>query len=292
MHTIVLRSFLEVARQEGFSAAARTLHMTQPTISMQIGRLEESLGVRLFDRKGRKAALTPAGRHLLRYVEDVLRAAGDLESAAEDFCGLQAGVLDIGTTDVASIYVLPRAYRRFLSAYPAVDLSVAIDGSTPLMQALREGRIELAICSLPVDGEEIDVTVIDRDRLLVILPRRHPLAGRKRIRLEALSDTPMITFKANSVTRREVDRVFVSRNLSPEVAMEISSPEAIKKLVEVGLGFAVLPERSVRAEIRDGRLASPSLIGIRLERKIGVVRMKGRYLSPATRAFLEILGKV
>ncbi|MBN1825042.1 MAG: LysR family transcriptional regulator [Candidatus Eisenbacteria bacterium] len=284
-----LRAFLAVAREGGFSAAARALHLTQPTISMQIRRLEQELGERLFERTGKRARPTPAGFHLIGRAEEVVRAAENLADAARDLREVHGGDLQIGTTDVASIYVLPRAYRTFLGRHPSVNLSVTVDGTLPLLQSLRAGRIELAVATLPVSGDDLESTVVERDRLLPILPRRHPLAGRKRIRPEELAETPMITFKENSVTRREVDRAFGAAGVRPRVAMEISSPEAIKKLVEVGLGFAVLPERSVRAEIHAGRLASPVLTGLRLERRIGVIRPRGRYLSPAARAFLSIL---
>ena len=284
-----LRAFLAVAGEGGFSAAARALHLTQPTVSMQIRRLEEEWGERLFEREGKRVRPTPAGEHLIPRAEEVVRAAENLAGAALDLRETRAGDLQIGTTDVASIYVLPRAYRSFLERHPAVDLSVTVDGTLPLLESLRAGRIELAVATLPLPGDGWTTDVVDRDRLLPILPRRHSLAKRKRIRPEELAGTPMIAFKGNSVTRREVDRAFTEAGVRPRVAMEISSPEAIKKLVEVGLGFAVLPERSVRSEIAAGRLASPALAGVRLERRIGVVRLRDRYLSPAARAFLAIL---
>jgi DNA-binding transcriptional LysR family regulator len=285
-----LRALRAVARERGFSAAARALHRTQPTVSMQIRRLEEELGEQLFERKGKEVSLTPAGEYLLPRAEEALRAWEDLASAVTDFRGLRRGSLQIGTTDVASIYVLPRAYRRFLRAHPEVELSVAVEGTAPLLQALRTGLIELAVATLPVSGDDLEIRVVEKDALLPVLHRRHPLASRKRIRLGELCETPMITFKGDSVTRREVARVFAAQNLSPRIGMEISSPEAIKKLVEVGLGFAILPERSVRAEIRAGILASPAVVGVTMERRIGVVTVEGRYLSPAAKAFLSLVG--
>lgn len=186
--------------------------------------------------------------------------------------------------------MLPRAFRRFTRRHPEIDLSVTVEGTEPLLGALRARRIELAVANLPVPGGDIEASVVDEDRLLPVLPRAHPLAGRKRIRPEELSETPMITFKSESVTRREVDRAFAARGIAPRVAMEISSPEAIKKLVEAGLGFSFLPARSVRAEIREGKVASPALAGMRLDRKLGLFRVKGRYLSPAAAAFAALIG--
>jgi len=282
-----VRAFRSVVREGGFSAAARVLHLTQPSVSARIRRLEEAVGEVLLERRGRRLRLTPAGRHLIDRADALIRAAEDFRTAALDFRGLRRGTLDIGTTDLASIYVLPRAFRRFVRGHPGIDLSVTVDGSAPLMDALRSGRIELAVANLPVEEDDVDGPEIERDRLLPILPRRHRLAERRRMRIEELADTPMLTFKSNSVTRRVVDRAFADKGVRPSVAMEISSPEAIKKLVEVGLGFAVLPERSVRAEIRAGRLASPPLVGVRLERRVGLLQIRDRYLSPAAEAFAD-----
>ncbi|MFH1681526.1 MAG: LysR family transcriptional regulator [Candidatus Eisenbacteria bacterium] len=284
-----IRAFLSVVREGGFSAAARALHLSQPSVSARLRRLEETTGEPLFEREGREVRLTAAGSHLLPIAEDLVRSADDFARAAKDFRSLKGGRLDIGTTDVASIYVLPRAYRRFVRLYPAVDLSVAVEGSVPLLEALRAGRIELAVANLPVEGDDLAVDAVDRDDLLPVLPTRHPLAARKRVRLEDLASIPMITFKPSSVTRREVARAFASHGLAPRIAMEISSPEAIKKLVEVGLGFAVLPARSVRAELREGRLSSPALAGLRLERRTGLIRLRSRYLSPAAQAFASLV---
>ncbi|MFH1277482.1 MAG: LysR family transcriptional regulator [Candidatus Eisenbacteria bacterium] len=284
-----VEAFLAVVREGGFSAAARALHLSQPSVSARIRRLEEGVGEPLFERAGREARLTAAGRHLLATSEDFARAARDLRRVARDFRGLRRGNLDVGATDVASIYVLPSAFRRFTRRHPEIDLSVTVEGTEPLLGALRAGRIELAVANLPVPGEDVEATVVDEDRLLPVLPRTHLLANRKRIAPEDLAETPMITFKSDSVTRREVDRAFAIRGIEPRVAMEISSPEAIKKLVEVGLGFSFLPARSVRAEIRAGRVASPALTGMRLDRKIGLLRLKDRYLSPAAEAFASLI---
>ncbi len=284
-----IRAFVAVVREGGFSAAGRALHLTQPSVSARIARLEETLGERLLERSAGMVRLTPAGEHLLPRAESLLLASDDMARSVRDLRGLKRGALNLGVTDLASIYVLPRPFRRFHRAYPEVELSVTVEGTAPLLDALRAGRTEIAVANLPAEGDDLDVTEVDRDRLALLLPHRHPLAGRKRIRPTELAGTPMITFKPESITRREVSHAFAAAGIEPRVAMEISSPEAIKKLVEVGLGFAILPERSVRAELREGRLASPSIAGIRLERSIGLIRISGRYLSPAAKAFASMV---
>ena len=287
MELSTLIAFVAVAKERNISAAARVIHVTQPAVSIRIRKLEESVGEKLFERSGRGVALTAAGIHLLPRAEEVLRASESFSSAAGELTGVRGGELLLGTTDVASIHVLPPIYRNFLHRFDRIDLSVRVEGTAPLLHALREGSIELAVVALPVEGDDLDTTEIARDRLTAILPGNHALAGRKRLRLEELASTPMITFKEDSVTRRMVSLEFDRRRITPVIAMEISSPEAIKKLVEVGLGFSFLSERFVRLEVTEGRLAAPSIIGVQLSRKIGLVRLKDRYFSPAARAFLE-----
>ncbi len=291
MDLLTLRTYVTVARTKSVTEASRHLHLTQPAVSLQIRRLEDSLGETLFDRSGRGMKLTAAGTHLLPRAEEVLRSADSLEAAARDYRGIHSGSLSIGTTDVASIHVLPRTFRKFNRRYPGIELSVQVEGTRSLISSLRAGDIEIAIVALPVAGDDLVSRAVGEDRLVAILPRRHPLSDRKRIRLEELAGTPMITFKEESVTRTWVSETFRREGLNPTIAMEISSPEAIKKLVEVGLGFAFLPERTVHHEIRDGRLSSPSVAGVRLIRKIGALRVSDRYLSPAAEAFLDLLPK-
>ncbi len=282
-----LEAFVAVARSGSVSAAARKIHITQPAVSVRIRRLEEQVGERLFHRSGRGVALTAAGSHLLPRAEEALLAAKAFSTAAADYSGVRGGELRIGTTDVASIYILPGAYRLFLRRFSEVELSVRVEGTTSLLAALREGEIEIAVVSLPAEGDDLVVTKIASDPLVAVLPSSHPLAKRSRVDLGQLVATPMITFKRDSVTRRMVEREFGLRGLEPRIGMEISSPEAIRKLVEVGLGFSFLPARSVRREVREGRLASPKITGVRFDRTIGAVMLEGRYLSPAAQAFLD-----
>lgn len=290
MEVTPLRSLIAVARLKSVSEAARSLHLTQPAVSAHLRRLESEFGAKLVVRSGRGSALTPAGEFLVPYAERVIHGLEDLGAAAEDFRGARGGSLAIGTTDVASVYVLPRVYRRFVHAHPAIDLSVVVEGTESLLDALSEDRIELLVASL---GEEerggLVFEAIATEKLVAILPTEHPLASRRRVRLDELAPSPLITFKSDSHTRRRISRRFAENGLSPTIGMEISSPEAIRKLVEVGLGYAFLSERSVRAAIREGRVVSPAIEGVRFERSIGIAYQRGRYLSPAADAFLALV---
>ena len=213
--------------------------------------------------------------------------------------GVVRGRLELGTTDAASIYVLPEVYRTFRERYPQVELSVRVEGTESLLRQLRERAIEVAIVSLTVGGRSalpegagLETEPLYREELPVILSGAHPLASREEIGPEDLADVPFITFKEESVTRRAAASAFAAAGIRPNIAMEISSPEAIKKLVEAGLGASILPAGSVAAEVRAGTLATPRVRGVKLDRVLGIVRDPRRSPSPALTAFLELLAPV
>ena len=295
MDARALRYFVAVADAGSFRAAARRLSLSQPAVSQAIASLEGGLSAKLFDRGGREIALTPAGRVLLEPARRALAELDALPGLLDRSRGVVRGRLELGTTDVASIYVLPKVYRTFGRRYPEAELSVHVEGSEPLLSLLRRGALELAIVSLQIGGEVAPIpegfsaTPFFREPLDFVVAGTHPLAGRRRVTLAEVAAVPLLGFKSDSVTRRAVDARFREEGLSPRVAMEMSSPEAIKKLVAVGLGGAVLPARSVAAEVRAGTLAVLPVQGPRLERVLGVVRDARRTASPAASAFLELL---
>jgi DNA-binding transcriptional LysR family regulator len=293
-----VRYFLAVADERSFRRAARRVGVSQPAVSQGIRLLEDELGERLFDRVSTPTSLTPAGRLFLEPARRAVAEFDALRDLLDRSRGVVRGRLEIGTTDVASIYVLPPVYRRFRRLHPEAELSVHVEGTESLMRQLREGTIEIAIVTLAVGDRQAVVPEgfvgepLFREELAVIVSRNHPLVGRRRVELAELADTPFLSFKEGSVTRQAVDALFGENDVFPRVAMEMSSPEAIKKLVEVGVGASVLPARSVRAEVRSGALVVLPVRGAVLTRVLGVVRAAGRTPSPGAAAFLGLVEKI
>jgi len=299
MDVRTIRYFLAVAREGSFRGAARRVGVSQPAVSQGIALLEEEVGARLFDRVARRVTLTAEGRDLLEPAQRLLDDFDSLRAHVDRSRGAVRGRLELGTTDAASIYVLPKVYRAFRRRYPEAELSVRVEGTEPLLRQLADRAIEIAIVSLAVGDRQASLPApgyvaepLHREELEFILPARHRLADRRHVELAELAETPLITFKEDSITRQAVGAVFAAAGVEPRVAMEMSSPEAIKKLVEVGLGISVLPSRSVAAEVRAGTLVTPAVRGVKLHRVLGIVRDSRRVPSPAARAFLELLERV
>jgi DNA-binding transcriptional LysR family regulator len=286
-----LKYFLSAIRQGSIGAAANEHYVTQPAVSIQLKKLEDELGEKLFSRQGRRIVPTPAGRLVVSHAEEIMQRLSSLTSSVRELKGMQRGELKLGTIDAASIYVLPRVFRFFRNKYPGIDINVEVSESARLVSDLSSGRIELAMVTLPQAEDSCEVLPIYQDRMVLVVHPGHPLAKVKRNVLKAVAESGLITYPAHSTTRNIIEDVFKSIGLPLRTAMEVTSPEAIKRLTEAGLGASVLPLPLVASEIRKGTLTRMPTGKVQFFRFLGVIYRRQDVLSPPARVFLEILKK-
>lgn len=286
-----LKYLLSAVRQGSIGAAANEHYVTQPAVSIQLKKLEEELGEKLFSRRGRRIVPTPAGELVIVQAEEIVQRLATLSSRVREFKGMQRGELKLGTIDAASIYVLPRVFRFFRNRFPGIDINVEVSESARLVTDLTTGRIELAIVTLPQKEGSFEVVPIYRDRMVLVVHPRHSLATVKRGGLKAVAESGLITYPAHSTTRTIIEDVFKSNGLRLRTAMEVTSPEAIKRLTETGLGASVLPLSLVASEIRKGTLTRMPTGKVQFFRILGAIYRRHDDLSPPARVFLEILMK-
>lgn len=284
-----LRYFLSVVRLGGIGAAADANYVTQPAVSLQIQKLEEEVGERLFERRGRALAPTEAGRVLAGHAEDVLRGLDRLDTAMAGLRGLERGTLRMGNIDAASVYVLPGIYRTFHRRYPGIKIEIIVGDTAHLLDALRRGAVELATTTLPVETTEFETLPVYRDEMVLVAHPKHVLAGKKSVTLQDVVEAGLIAYPPRSVTRNSIEKVFSDNGLRLNATMEIASPEAIKSLTQAGLGASILPRSIVSTEIRRGSLKVIPLRSIRFLRSIGMVFRNEETLSPPARTFLEMV---
>jgi len=284
-----LKYFLSVVRLGGMGAAAEEHYVTQPAISIQIQKLEDEVGEKLLERRGRRVAPTQAGSILAEHAEAVVRRLDRLEAAVSGLKGLESGYLRMGNIDAASVYVLPGIYRSFHHKYPGVKIEIIVGDTSRLLEALRRGEVELASTVLPIDAGEFDVLPIYRDEMVLVAHPNHVLAKRKRVTLQDVAEAGLIAYPPRSVTRRQIERVFLEHDLALNATMEIASPEAIKRLTQAGLGASVLPRQIVASEIRRGALQAIRIRSVRFQRTIGMVLRGEDSLSPPARVFLDMV---
>ncbi|MDE2741269.1 MAG: LysR family transcriptional regulator [Gemmatimonadota bacterium] len=282
-----LRYFLAVARTGGFTQAARQMNVTQPTVSSAVLELEKSMGVQLFNRDNRHVALTTEGRLLLSYavqVEDLLEEASERLQRSDLEPG---GGFQFGAVDAAVIYLLPEILKEYMRRYPGVALKTQVAPSRYLIDDLLMQRSEFALIHLPYTHPKIDAVPIYRDDMPLVVGPVHRFARCESVALAEVVEEPLILFHADSVSRKVVDEKFAEAGLAPGAVMELRSPEAMRKLVEAGVGISFLPRLTIRESLGSGALKTVEVRGVAFEREIGVAWRRGRYFGQAVRLLLE-----
>jgi len=281
-----LKYLLAVSRTGSFTKAAGSMHVTQPTISSGIAELESELGVKLFHRIGRAVELTSEGRALVNYaaqIQDLVEEAADRLTTRKAIHGES---FQFGSIDAAVIYLLPEILRKYLASHSDVELSVQVAPSRYLVEDLLMNRSEFALISMPYDHPRIETISLYQDRLILVVGAAHAFAGRRVVTLDQVVREPLILFHGDSVSRRLVDEKFAEAGVSPRVAMAMRSPEAMRKLVEAGVGISFLPFIAVKDALKSGDLKTVHVKGVNFSRDIGLAWKRGRYFGPAIQNLL------
>lgn len=193
--------------------------------------------------------------------------------------GLERGRLQIGAIDAAAVYLLPPLLRKFHALHPRVEIVIRVEPSASLVEAVIDGRLDSAVVALPAGRRELQVLQLEVETLVLMAP---PGAGRTPRRV--LERLPLIAYPRGSVTRSLIDAALADRKLTPRTSMELAHPEAILRMVEAGLGAAVLPERIAGR----GSQRLVTLPSFRVRRGLGLVSRKAETPSPAARAFQKL----
>lgn len=285
MNTADLQAFIAVAEDESFSRAAEALHLTQPAVSKRVAVLEDLLGARLFDRIGRRVALTEAGRALLPRARRILAEIDDSRRVLADLSGEVRGRLSIATSHHIGLHRLPPVLRAVAVRYPQVELDLHFMDSEQACTQVEHGDPELGIVTLPTaPSDRLVLVPLWDDPLDIVVACDHPLAGTKRSRIEALAEHSAIMPAVGTFTRAVIMRAFEERALTLRVAMETNYLETIRMMVSIGLGWSALPRTMLGED-----LVALRIPGLALARTLGLVRHRERTLSNAARAMEAVL---
>lgn len=279
-----LRCFVSVADEGQFTAAADDLGIAQPSLSSQIGRLEQILGVELFLRTHRPVALTDAGQALLPIARRALGSIVDVVRAVAEVEDLQRGHVTVGATPSLGETLLPRVLARFHEHHPKITLSVYERHSDDLARQLENGSLDLAIAILPMRRGSLEHTVLAIEELVVMVPSDHPLAKQREVRLEQLRDVPLIMFREGYNLRSATLSAFERAGFAPRVALDGAEIGSISAFVRAGFGAAVVPGivAGNDPDVVVRPLTSPSI-----ERTIGLVLPASRPPSRSAAALIQ-----
>lgn len=280
-----LRVFTEVARQLSFSRAAESLHLTPPAVTMQVKELENYVGLPLFERQGRQISLTMAGEYFLVYAKRLLSTLKDAENVMARFKRVETGVLTIGMISTAG-YFMPALLAQFQREHPGVDvrLDVAKDLDT-LVKRMQANEVDLAVTGRPPKDYALRSEPFAGHPMVFVCPPGHPLLGVGHPPLQALVHYPLIAREPGSEVRYVLDKYLREQRLSPIIAMEVASSEAIKSSVIAGMGIALLSLHAVATELRHCLLHQVEFEGTPIMRTWNIVHEASKVLSPAAEAF-------
>jgi DNA-binding transcriptional LysR family regulator len=247
METHQLRYFLAVAQSGRFTAAARACNVSQPSLSVQVAKLEEELGGALFERSRRGARLTARGELFLPRAKAVL---GEMEAAhreVESLAGLSTGKVTLGCLPTTGAHVLPRVLAAFRRAHPKVQVLLREESSPGLARCLEQGEVDLAILDEAGLRSGMEHVPLLSEDLLAALPPRHPLAGKGRVALRQLAGDPFILMKPDHGFRTITDSLMRKAGIEPRVVFESGEIETVQALVGAGLGVSIVPQMVRRA---------------------------------------------
>jgi DNA-binding transcriptional LysR family regulator len=284
-----LRTFVAVATFGGFRRAADVLSVSQPAVSARIKALEESLGVRLFERRPAGLALSAAGHALRGHAEGLLRALAEAQQAVRAAVGRSGGVLRIAAVPSICTYLLPGVLQQFRTEHPAATITVQSGHSKPVLEMVLQGTAEIGLAR-SLMHPLVETQSLGDDPLLLVghpahLPTRHRTAT-----LAEVADWPLIFFDRGSSDWTLSQGQFRQAGLVPNVVLEVETIEAAKRMVERGLGLAFLPRLALRHELRARQLVALRVADAEgLSRSLDVVHSRQHAQTPEARAFLRTL---
>lgn len=285
-----LESFVEVARTGNVSRAAEALFVTQPAVTARLKSLERDLGVELFRRTHRGMRLTDAGRALLPYAERTLATIDEGRQLVTDLRSGSTGELVIAAAPAVSTYLLPGVLRAFRAGHPHVRLGVRTGHTEEVLEMVLRGSANVGIGRL-IRHPDVELIPVFEDEMLLVVSARHPFASRGKVRMEELAAERLILFDRTSSYHELTSSLFRQSGVVPASTLELDNVEAAKKMVQQGLGVALLPRMALAQELRARSLRPVKVLGAAVVRRpIVALRRKdaGQPLGPVA-AFLETL---
>lgn len=285
-----LESFIEVARQGNVSRAAEALFLTQPAITARLKSLESDLGVELFIRTGRGMKLTDAGRALLPYAERTLATVDEARQLVANLKQGTTGVLVIAAAPAVSTYLLPGILRSFRTTHPDVRLGVRTGHTEEVLDLVLRAEAHIGI-GRPIRHADIELIPVFDDEMVLVVAARHAFASRGKVRMDELAAERLILFDRTSSYHELTSSLFRQAGIVPASTLELDNVEAAKKMVQQGLGVALLPRMALAQELRARSLRPVRLVGAPVVRRpIVALRRKdaGPPIGPVA-GFLETL---
>lgn len=285
-----LNYVIQIANEKNFSRAADKLHIAQPSLSQQLSKLEQELGVLLFRRTTNSVELTQAGKVFVEKSQTILDTVEQLKQEMDDMAQMRRGRLVVGTLPITGSHVLPLVLPAFGAQYPQIEVVLVEETTAKLEQLTASGGTDLSLLSLPLIDSSLMYEPYLEEEIWLAVPPQHELAKRHDpVNISELNTEPFIGLKRGQGFRQITVELCEAVGFTPQIVFESSNIETVQSLVAGGMGIAFVP----RMLTRSGGDFAPVYLKLRSNptRTLVVASRKGRYLSKAAQAFISTLNE-
>lgn len=283
-----LETLVAISKTMSFRKAGELLNLTQPAVSAQIKSLEDEFQTVLVDRN-QPVTLTDSGKVFLEHAEQMLKIVEELRGRLTDLNATPQGHIHLGTTTSIAMQILPRVLSYFQNQFPLIKTTIHSMPTAQIMSSVESGLIDIGITYVFDKNPALETSILYYDSFELTVSPDHPLAQKNHISIEALRDIPLIMLSPETAGRRFVDQLFVQFDIEPQVVMELSSSEEVKRMVELNLGAAIISKQSIMDELQNGKLHMIKVNELEASHPVGVIYRSGRYLNSALMQFLNDL---
>jgi DNA-binding transcriptional LysR family regulator len=282
-----LEIFEAIARLGSFTRASEELYLTQPTVSMQMKKLTDTVGAPLVEQVGKKLLLTEEGRELAQATREIFAILDRYTMSVADRRGLKKGRLKLMAITTAS-YFAPRLLGDFAKQYPGIDVSLRVTNKEQVLASMADNLDDLYLLGTPPEEIDVIATPIMDNPIVVLAAPGHPLAGQRNISLERLAQETWVMREAGSGTRKAIERRFLEQGIEIRPRLELGSNEAVKQAILAGLGISALSCHTLALH-QPGQFAVLDVEGFPILRHWYVVYPAGRQISVVAHAFVDFL---
>lgn len=284
-----LKVFCDLAETESFTKAAQINHVTQSAVSQQISSLERQFRSLLIERSKKKFRLTREGQVLYDYSKQIIQTYDALFSKLQEIKDIVSGTIRIATIYSIGLHDLPPYLKKFLKAYPTVNVHVEYRRSNQVYDDVLGNVVDLGLVAYPAKDAKLEVVGLRKDMMVLICHPSHPLAKMKSVRLKDIAGQKFIGFEPDIPTRRAIDRVLKESGVSVQHVMEFDNIETVKRAVEIDAGISIVPHGTITQEISKQTLAELRIEDAEFYRPLAAIHKKNKVLSPAMKQFLTAL---
>ena len=284
-----LKVFCDLAETESFTKAAQINHVTQSAVSQQISSLERQFKSLLIERSKKKFRLTREGQVLYDYSKQIIQTYDSLFSKLQEIKDIISGTIRVATIYSIGLHDLPPYLKKFLRAYPTVNVHVEYRRSNQVYEDVLGNVVDLGLVAYPLRDAKLEIVPLRKDMMVLICHPQHPLSKNKTVSLKEIVGQKFIGFEPDIPTRRAIDKVFKENSVTVHHVMEFDNIETVKRAVEIDAGIAIVPRGTITQEVAKQTLCELKISDAEFYRPLAAIHKKNKILSPAMKQFLTVL---